>query len=93
MITLFSKINRLIPIENHSLIKDEKYNKSIEKLKGMFFRECKRDGNCLYRAICFLIIPNLKKEEFKRSFLSFGELFEKVGFNSAVYDWYIESIE
>lgn len=93
MIDLCSETNRPIPIAKHKLIDDEKYCESFDKLLGKFFRNCKRDGNCLYRAISFLIIPKLKDEQFKKTFFSFREAFEQTGFSSSIYDWYMESIE
>lgn len=80
-------------IEKHPLYKDCRYEKAFLSIKDLKFKECKRDGNCLYRAISILIFPYLKDNEFKGKFLSFKGKCENAGFNDSVVEWYIESIE
>ena len=85
--------NELQPIESHPLYKDKKFEKALISLKNMKFRECKRDGNCLYRTIAILVFPFLKNFNFRERFLSFKEKSMRAGYGETVIDWYIESIE
>lgn len=85
------------PINKHPLYKDVNYGAQVKQLeaeyKNLRFIPCVRDGNCLYRAIAFHVIPLMKEDAFKKKFLSFTEKFQKTGVCSSVYEWYVESIE
>lgn len=80
-------------IKSHSLFEDQKFSKAMTEIQNMKFRNCKRDGNCLYRAIAILIFPFLKDSNFRTNILSFKEKFHKAEFSDTVIDWYMESIE
>lgn len=87
------KTNKILPIEEHCLYQDEQYRHLFKTLVGKQFRNCTRDGNCLYRTLAILLFPNLKYKDFKRRFFSFKDKFEKAEFSETVYEWYVESLE
>lgn len=83
----------LIPISEHPLQTDQKYSESMKKVEESFYRECEKDGNCLYNAISLQIFPMLKVDEFKRHFFSFSKSFDQIDISSIVYETYVENIE
>lgn len=84
----------ILPLTNHPLTNHKDYKKELENLEEKYYKECKKDGNCLYSAISLLIIPLIKKNKnFRDKFFSFNEIFSKVGISSVVYECYISTIE
>lgn len=83
----------LIPISKHPLQNDRIYFESMKELQEHFYRECERDGNCLYSAISLQIFPLLKTDQFKERFFSFTKSFNQLNISKVVYETYIENIE
>lgn len=83
----------LLPVSKHPLNANPKYEEAIKSLKEKYYRECKRDGNCLYSSVALLILPLLRDEEFRSVFYGFTKEFEEMDVSSAVYECYIMSIE
>lgn len=82
-----------ISIIEHPMVKDEKYGDEFIKLPLKYYRECVRDGNCLYSTISILVFPFFSiDEEFKNNFFSFEEEFKAYGITDVVYEPFIDSI-
>ncbi|KAM0681322.1 hypothetical protein GINT2_000522 [Glugoides intestinalis] len=81
-----------ISIIEHPMMKDEKYGEEFMKLPLKCYRQCIRDGNCLYSAIAILIFPLFNIEEFKNNFFNFEKEFNRYGITDIVYEPLIDSI-
>ncbi|ELA42230.1 uncharacterized protein VICG_00629 [Vittaforma corneae ATCC 50505] len=86
-------MSELLPVSKHPLSANPKYGKAVESLKEKHYRECNRDGNCLYSSVTLLIFPLLRDERAKSMFYGFTKEFEEMDVPSVVYECYITSIE